>query len=222
MQNNYVDKNTPLLFMDFFLDMLNPEDNEGENIAEDCRDIFKVHCDVDRLNCISGTKGKIDAYAVKDKTTIIDTIIEFSSDNEKVVKVDQDGNYEIVGKIGDTAVITARIKNNVYSSFVIPVEVIASTQHNYVTVIEPSFNDIKQGRSKTFNVCLYDNGELVTNEYTVSANWTDAKYYELVTNADNSFTLTNRLMNNNPLSLTFTNTTYDQTYELTIKLKATF
>lgn len=222
MQNNYVDKNTPLLFMDFFLDMLNPEDNEEENIAEDCRKIFKVHCDVDRLNCISGTKGKINAYAVKDKTTKIDTIIEFYSDNEKVVKVDQDGNYEIIGKIGDTAVITARIKNNVYSSFVIPVEVIASTQHNYVTVIEPSFNDIKQGRSKTFNVCLYDNGELVTNEYTVSANWTDAKYYELVTNADNSFTLTNRLMNNNPLSLTFTNTTYDQTYELTIKLKATF
>jgi hypothetical protein len=174
------------------------------------------------LNCVSGTKGKIDSYAVKDKTTRIETEIEYLSDNEKVFKVDQDGNYEVVGQIGDTAVITARIKNNIYSSFVISVEVIATTQHNYVTVVEPSFNDLKQGRSKTFNVNLYDNGELVTNEFTVSANWTDAKYYELVTNADNSFTLTNRLMNNNPLSLTFTNTTYDQTYELTIKLRATF
>lgn len=222
MQNNYVDQDTPMLFMDFFLDMIDDSDNLEDNIAEDIRDHFAVHCDVERLDCIKDTVGTISAYGVKDKTKKIETEFEFISSDENVVVVDKDGNYRIVGKTGDTATITVQIKNNVKSAYVIPVEVVAVEQHNYTTIVEPMFNDIKQGRSKTFAVKVYDNGIFVDDNFDVTANWTNEKYYKLVKNEDNTFTLSNILMTNEPLVLTFNNSTYSQQYELNIKLKATF
>ena len=222
MQNDYVDQNTPILYMDFFLDMIDDKDNLDENIAEDYRDIFTVHCEIDNIECPKGTQGQLDVYAVKGLDNRIETEFEYISSNEKVVKVDKDGHFNIVGGIDDTAFIYVQIKNNVKSRITIPVMVKQVEQHNFTTVVEPMFNDIKQGRAKTFNVCLYDNGELVTNEFDVTANWENVKNYKLVKNDDNSFTLTNTQMSNTPLVLTFTNSEHSITYELTIKLKATF
>ena len=42
MQVDYVDDNTPLLFMDFYLDMEIDEDNVAENLADDLRRDFKT------------------------------------------------------------------------------------------------------------------------------------------------------------------------------------
>ena len=84
------------------------------------------------------------------------------------------------------------------------------------------FNDIKQGRSKTFNVNIYDNGEFVTNEFNFNTNWQDIKYYELKKNNDGSFTLSNLHMNKLPLVIIFTNEEYSVEAELTVNLKASF
>jgi hypothetical protein len=49
MQNDYVDKDTPLLFMDFFLDMKIDEDNLEENLANDNRADFILECNVNQV-----------------------------------------------------------------------------------------------------------------------------------------------------------------------------
>ncbi len=222
MQNDYVTKDTPMLFMDFFLDMIDGADNLEDNIAEDYRNKFSVKCDIDRLICQSGYSGKIDAQAVRDNDTKINTVFEYISSDSNVVTVDNDGNFKIVGRVGDTAKITIRIKNNVFSEYTIPVTVTSENIHNYTVAIEPMFNDIKQGRSKIFNVNLYDNGEFVTNDFSFSADWEDLKYYKLSKNENNSFTIYNYHMNKTPINIIFENEEYNISTELTINLKASF
>ena len=117
--------------------------------------------------------------------------------------VDKNGNYRIIGKIGDTAKVIIQIKNNIKSAIEIPVKVVSVETHNYSVVVEPMFNDIKQGRTKVFNVNLYDNGELITNDFDATANWVNEKYYKLKKLDDGSFELKNVLMNNEPLVLHF-------------------
>ena len=222
MQKDYVTKDTPMLFMDFFLDMIDDADNLEDNIAEDYRNRFSVHCDSEHIICKNGYIGKIDAQAVRDNDVKINTTFEYFSSNDNVVKIDENGNFVVVGRVGDSANIIVRIKNNAMSECVIPVTVIAEESHNYTVSIEPMFNDIKQGRSKTFNVNIYDNGEFVTNEFNFNTNWQDVKYYEFKKNNDGSFTLSNLHMNKLPLVITFTNEEYGVEAELTVNLKASF
>ena len=42
MQDNYVDRNTPLLYFDCYWDALQPDDNLEENIANDTRSKYTI------------------------------------------------------------------------------------------------------------------------------------------------------------------------------------
>lgn len=219
-QVNFADEDAPLLFINFYLDMSIDEDNLKENIADDTRKEYHVEYDIKQ---ITNSKGKIGTLIPKvyHKNELINNVkMEFISTNTDVVTVDENGNYELIDD--GVAVIITQIKGNPTSAVSIPISVTDSIVPSYSIIVNPNINYIKQGRSITLTGKVVDNMNNVTNEKIMLAINGDSKYYNVVDNGDNTWTLINKLMCNDPITLTFTNTTYNLSYSMQIELKAMF
>ncbi len=196
------------------------EDNLKENIANDTRKEYHVEYDIKQITNSKGKIGKLNPKVYHNNQLIDNVKMEFTSTNTDVVTVDESGNYELIDD--GVAVIITQIKGNPASAVSIPISVTDSIVSKYSIVVNPNINYIKQGRSVVLTGKVIDNMNNVTNEKIMLVINGDIKYYNVVDNGDNTWTLTNKLMCNDPITLTFTNSTYNLTYSMQIELKAMF
>ena len=221
MQVDYVDDNTPLLFMDFYLDMEIDEDNVEENLADDLRKDFTVECNVTQLRGQIGSVGNIVSKVYHKNNLINDVRMEYTSNNNDVITIDDSGYYHMISN--GAATINVRILGNEPSSIDIPVIVEDVTNIEYNMVISPTITSLKQGVSRTISAQVYDNlNNKIDSAITLVASGTDNSHYSLIDNGDNTWTITNLLQSKTPLILTFSNDVYNLECTINVKLKAMY
>ena len=222
MQVDYVDDNAPLLFMDFYLDMEIDEDNVAENLADDLRNQYHVECNVGQLSGQIGDSGAIIPKVYHNNHTIDNARIEFISNDDNIITVDEEGNY--IMKNNGEAVITVQILGNELSKIDIPIIVSDVPQLTYSIIVTPLVSQLRKGLSVTLSAKIVDNlNQEVVDVITLTPSGTDNNNnYTLVDNGDNTWLLTNNLQSAIPLTLTFSNTTYDVETSMDIQLRAMF
>jgi hypothetical protein len=220
MQNDYVDKNTPLLFYDFYEDMTIDSDNIDYNIADDIRGEFTLSADVSEIQNIHDYVGKLNITAYRGSELIEDTIFEYKSSDEDVITIDESGTYRIVGDTGQEAEIIVTIKNNFPSRIVIPVRVIETFMDSYNIRLSDIPSKLKQGDSLTIEAKLYNHDEYVKDNIICTPNYVNDKYYTLNQIGDNMWKLTTIKPYSKELELTFSNKTHGVELTKSIKLTA--
>lgn len=222
MQVDYVDDNAPLLFMDFYLDMEIDEDNVAENLADDLRNQYHIECNVEQLTGQIGNEGVIIPTVYRNNKTIDDVRMEFVSSDDSIITVDKDGNY-LMHSNGE-AVISVQILGNEISKIDIPIIVTDVSQTTYSIIVNPIVSKLRKGLSVTFSAKIVNNlNEEISDVITLTPSGTDNKNnYTIVDNGDNTWVLTNNLQSTIPLTLTFSNTTYNVETSMEIQLKAMF
>ena len=222
MQVDYVDYNAPLLFMDFYLDMEIDEDNVTENLADDLRNQYHIECNVNQLTGKIGDEGVITPTVYRNNNTIDDVRIEFISSDDNIITVDKDGNY-LMHSNGE-AVISVQILGNEISKIDIPIIVTDVSQITYSIIVNPIVSKLRKGLSVTFSAKIVNNlNEEISDVITLIPSGTDNKdNYTIVDNGDNTWVLTNNLQSTIPLTLTFSNATYNVETSMEIQLKAMF
>lgn len=222
MQVDYVDDNAPLLFMDFYLDMEIDEDNVAENLADDLRNQYHVECNIGQLSGQIGDNGVIIPKVYHNNHTIDNARIEFISNDDNIITVDEEGNY--VMKNNGEAVITVQILGNELSKIDIPIIVSDVPQLTYSIIVTPLVSQLRKGLSVTLSAKIVDNlNQEVIDVITLTPSGTDNNdNYTLIDNGDNTWLLTNNLQSAIPLTLTFSNTTYDVETSMDIQLRAMF
>ena len=222
MQVDYVDDNAPLLFMDFYLDMEIDEDNVAENLADDLRNQYHVECNIGQLSGQIGDNGVIIPKVYHNNHTIDNARIEFISNDDNIITVDEEGNY--VMKNNGEAVITVQILGNELSKIDIPIIVSDVPQLTYSIIVTPLVSQLRKGLSVTLSAKIVDNlNQEVIDVITLTPSGTDNNdNYTLVDNGDNTWLLINNLQSAIPLTLTFSNTTYDVETSMDIQLRAMF
>ena len=222
MQVDYVDDNAPLLFMDFYLDMEIDEDNVAENLADDLRNQYHIECNVEQLTGQIGNEGVIVPTVYHNNKTIDDVRIEFVSSDDSIITVDKDGNY-LMHSNGE-AVISVQILGNEISKIDIPIIVTDVSQITYSIIVNPIVSKLRKGLSVTFSAKIVNNlNEEISDVITLVPSGTDNKNnYTIVDNGDNTWVLTNNLQSTIPLTLTFSNTTYNVETSMEVQLKAMF
>ena len=221
MQQDYVDDNTPLLFMDFYLDMEIDEDNVEENLADDLRKDFTVECNVTQLRGQINSVGNIVSKVYCKNNLINDVRMEYTSNNEDVITIDNNGYYHMVNN--GAATINVRILGNEPSSIDIPVIVEDVTNIEYNIVVNPIITSLRQGVSRTISAQIYDNlNNKVDSVISLVASGADNNHYSLIDNGDNTWTITNILQSKTPLILTFSNDVYNLEYTINVQLKAMY
>lgn len=222
MQVDYVDDNAPLLFMDFYLDMEIDEDNVAENLADDLRNQYHIECNVEQLTGQIGNEGVITPIVYHNNKPIENVRIEFVSSDDNIITVDKDGNY-LMRNNGE-AVISVQIFGNEISKIDIPIIVTDVSQTTYSIIVNPIVSKLRKGLSVTLSAKIVNNlNEEISDIITLTPSGTDNKNnYTIIDNGDNTWVLTNNLQSTIPLTLTFSNTTYNVETSMEVQLKAMF
>lgn len=222
MQQDYIDDNTPLLFMDFYLDMEIDEDNVEENLADDLRRDFTIECNVQHLTGQRNTYGYINSIVYHNNKTISNARFEYSSSDDSIITIDNNGNYTMLNN--GNAIITINILGNTLSSIDIPVTVEDVTVLHYSIVVNPIINNLRQGLSIEFSAKIVDslNNEIDDIITLVPSGTDENDNYSIISENNNKWILTNKLKSKLPLTLTFSNETYNIDYVMNVNLKAMF
>ena len=222
MQVDYVDENTPLLFMDFYLDMEIDEDNVLENLADDFRKDFTIECNVQQITGMIKHKGTIKPKVYHKNNIVSNPRMEYFSSDEDIISIDDKGRYIL--KNHGNAVISVNILGNDKTTVIIPVTVTNDITVGYSIIVSPIITSLRQGLSTTIQAKIVDNtnAEIADTIILTPSGADSSNNYSIVNNGNNSWTITNELKSKTPLTLTFSNTTYNVEYTMNIQLKAMF
>ncbi len=218
MQNDYVSEKVPLLFLDCTIDEIQPNDDLENNIANVGEYVYKIKIKEESFEQIKGFKGKLSAI-VTVNGEVTDKNIIWTSSNKNIIFVDEYGNYELLGNDGESANITASIENSNISD-TITISIKSSIILKDDIVIEPIIESLGLHDSVEISANLYKNGIKQDDIVNCVASELPDDYYDLISEIDNVFILTNNKPSKIPLKLTFSCGEYSES--INIKLESLF
>ena len=185
-----LDAPSTLLYLDLYLDELREGDNLEIGLAENGYYNYSISINSQDLTLLNNTTGNLSANVLLNGIETEREVL-WASSNEKIIEIDNNGNYIIHGEIGDSVDIIASLSGNddVFDTITIT---IGDNSEIIDIVLEPDFNIIKQYESIKFKVEVYYNGELldddeittniINNNNIISINKLSDNYYVIESN----------------------------------------
>lgn len=198
LQNNNVNENTTLLYYDLYIDMVDPEDDIKNNIANRYEFNYSISINNAPSELIKGITGTLNATVRFNGEDVLRNVI-WEAENENI-QINNDGEYEIIGDIETEAKVKVYISGNpdVYDEATIAI--VDNIEDNYYILINPEIQEIRQGSSVSFDVNVYNNQQIVDNLVDVSVDYNDK--FSLIRDG-NRFTLTALKPSSKPIVITF-------------------
>ena len=201
MQNNYVDKDTPLLYFDLFLDEIHSDDDLENNVASSLQYVYTINLLDNNFEQIKGYKGSLQAE-VKCNGEIVDRdLVWCSLDSDSTI--DDEGNFELTGDVGSVAQIKVSLKENPLVSDTIDISIVDEAAKQYSIVVVPDIVQIKQHETKDFSAVVYLDGEKTENKVNVTLSGVTDDYYRFIENGNNQYALQCLYPSTTPLDITF-------------------
>lgn len=178
------DMNNPystLLYLDLYLDEFRDGDNLEEGIAENGEYNYSISIDSDDLILTENSIGKLSATVLLNGKEVIRPI-KWESSNSKIISIDENGEYQVKGKIDDSVTISTILDGNEMVSDSINI-IIGTPEDTIDILLNPSFDKIRQYSTINFNIDVYFNRTLITNNLTISCT-TDSEILTIFKNED--------------------------------------
>lgn len=180
-----------------------PKDNKELNICDYYDNNYVLTLDQEEIEQVKGFNGKINAILKDSKGDIVDLPIKWESSNDKIVTIDNNGNYEIVGEVGDNATITCYMEDNIEVSNKVEIKIVSSYLPDKTIIVTPNdIKSIRQGKSQIFNCGVFVNGERQSDIVTCEGSGASKDCY-LITETEEGFIIKNIRTTTVPLLLTF-------------------
>lgn len=192
-----LDEPTTLLYLDLYLDEFRDGDNIETGIAENGIYDYTVSINSENLILSQGSNGILTASSLLNDVEVPRKII-WETNNSDIVNINENGEYQVLGLIGESAVITASLYGNsdAFDSIIITV---GDVGEDIKIILNPSFNIIRQYERKDFLIEVYYNGVLLTNGLTISCT-TDSQILSILKNDDN-YTIVSDGISSSPQSI---------------------
>lgn len=189
LQNDYVNKDTPLLYYDLYLDEISPNDDLVNNIANRYEYNYSVDIIQQSFAQVQGFEGILNANAYFN-SELVNLDIVWESDNANVV-IDQNGHYILNGEVGSSSNIKCYLKDNpdIYDSLEIAIVETPPTPILYTIAMEPLVREVKQKETQEFSLYLYENEEKKSVDIEAIIDGVDNHYYKLSKLSSNTYSL---------------------------------
>lgn len=181
-----------------------PNDNKELNICDYYDNHFTLALDQEEdIEQVNGFVGKLNAIVKDGGNNIVDMPLEWSTSDSKVVEIDEQGNYQVVGKNGDMAIIKCSMVDNKDIYDTVAIKVVENYIEQKEIIITPNdIKYIKQGNSQEFNCGVFVNGQRQDIKVYCNGSGIDNKYYN-IEETKNGYKVTNIKTTTTPLILTF-------------------
>ena len=187
-----------LLYLDMYLDMEEPDDDIENNIAN--RFLYDYTLELTAVpEQKTGFIGKV-IPVVKLNGEIVDREVVFTCCRN--AEVQDDGTFTLTGEAGEKAIIWGNIVGNKQLVAEVVINIVDEFDDTYELVIDQEFNTLRVGKSKTFDVTLYKNGEAQEDVVDYTTTRLSGEYFNLVQDG-NTFTLTALRISTTPLEIVF-------------------
>lgn len=216
LQNDYINKDTTILFFDIDFDAEKPTDDMVNNIADCFEHHFEVIIHEDPQSQVQGSDGRVSATILYNGEEVVDKYPVWSGN--EFVAIDGDGCYTLLGEPGDVAVIKATFGE--YSDC-ISIEITERPTNECEIVVTPMVFELYEQDTVRFEAYLYIDGEIqefVDIDLEVSGNVDENCY--ILEQKGHSFYLTNCHYSKCPLLINFITEKAEK--QLSIKLKSLF
>ena len=207
---------TNLIYMDMYLDLEKPSDDLYNMIANAGDYVYTIDLHPDFTEQVSGFVGKMDATVYLNGDEVQRNVVWTGNDR---VRVDEYGNYTLIGAVDDIATITATLEGNPMVFDKQSITIVESIDDNYEIVISPIISEVRLQQPQSFSVYLYNNGVQQNDNISVVVSGLDESYYTL-TQHGYDFILSARKVSSTPLKLTFTSNGISQ--DMNVSLKSFF
>ena len=176
----YQDINMPeptVLYLDLYLDEIHAQDNIEKQLAYNGDWNYQLVTSYEILNVLENEEGKIDISVLLNDSPIEGKNIKYKSLNPNIVQIDKDGNYNVVGKIGEATTIIAWLDGNKEVNIQIQFNIQESVQNDPIVIIEPYYEKIRQYETIELEVKVkYGNEIIITSDISVELNNEASKY----------------------------------------------
>ena len=180
-----------------------PSDNVELNICDYYDIDYTVKIDQETISQEKGFEGTLTA-TIENLGQVVDIPVNWYTSDNTVVQIDNNGNYKIIGKVGDKATITCKMQANESIQDSMEIIVTDVVVENKVIIINPNnIETLKEMQSVTFTCGVYNEGELLDDIVTCTASGLNTKSYKLEQVENNKYILTALKRGANKLKLTF-------------------
>lgn len=218
-EDNFVDREVNLLYLYIEKSSIEPTDDYVYNIANFKEYEYLLNINQDMIVEERGYKGTLTAQLTCNNEIVNGAKFKWESNNIDVVQIDKNGNYEIVGDIGDRAKIKCTYIDDIYDE--IEVNVVSEVEDVVELRITPndetieiSKNDYQEIIAELFiNNIKQEDAEI---DYTV--NYVDDNYYSIIDTEDGIKVICHNATKQK-LIVTFTNEEHSISKTINIKLK---
>lgn len=178
--DNMQTQNATLLYLDLYLDELHDKDDLENGVADNGDYEYQIQINSQSMVLANGASGVLTADVLLNGVEV-DRDIVWASSNEKIVTIDDDGKYEVIGDAGESAEIIASLDGNDDVQDVISVTVVDESSATAEIYIDPAFDKIREYQTIDFNVYVFYLG----NKYTPTNVKISLDEYEEIMNNEN-------------------------------------
>lgn len=140
-----------LLYLDMYLDEIHDGDDLTNSIADNGEYRYAVSINADDFTATTGVNGMITADVTLNGKEVDRELVWTSSDSN-IVSIDADGKYSVLGDAGESAVITASLKDNVQVFDVVMITIADEEASTASIYLDPAFDKIREYQTVDFNV----------------------------------------------------------------------
>lgn len=140
-----------LLYLDLFLDEIHDGDDLVNSVADNGNYKYAVKINAESSTVVSGATGVITADVTLNGVEVARELT-WTSSNGGVVSINADGKYSVLGKTGESAVITVSLKDNTQVFDNVMLTIADEEQAAASVYFDPLFNKIREYQTVDFNV----------------------------------------------------------------------
>lgn len=178
-----------MMQIDLFLDEIWEQDDLVNGIAYNGDYNYSIDLLGQDMELTTGATGTLYSKVALNGDTVERSVVWFTS-NTEVVTIDNEGAYEVVGAVGESAAITVELEGNdeIYDSIIITV--VDETAVTGEVVITPVFTFVREYETITFVVEGFYGGGLYTPDVITLTIPEGLSNYLTYTQNDNQISLT--------------------------------
>ena len=158
LYNKLLDNETTILYLDMYLDEIHDKDDLENGIADNGEYNYQIQINAQYMNLLEGSQGQLSAIVQLNGVEVKRDIYWQSSDT-KIVKIDNEGKYQVVGKAGQSATIYASLGGNPNVTDHIQFGIVDEQDIVPEVYLSPSFENIREYQDIVFNVCVSYGGQ---------------------------------------------------------------
>lgn len=217
-ENNFEDRDVNLLFLYLEKVSIEPTDDYVYNIANIKEYEYNVTLNQSEIKSMKDSTGTLTATLTCNNEVVDGVRFKWFSDNEDVVTIDKNGNYVVVGQVGDTAKIKCLYIDNIYAE--IEVEVVDTIPQNIELKISPNdeYIEIPKNDYQIINAYLYIDNVKVDNP-NITYQYNGAVGYYNVIDVEEGIKIICNNACSQKLIITISDNDYNLSKEITVKLK---